>query len=385
MRFFLVTHFLFLHNKLLFLKQMKIYTFDRVIRIIIGIVVATVSLWLLNRLSGVLIPFFVGWLIAYLLYPIVKFFQYKCRLKYRILSIFVTLLVVVSFLVLCAFILIPSITSEFSRAGSLLVEYIPEIKKSDFSGSFFYQWIINNLENIDFQHILTWENLNHLIEKFTPKFFSLISNTWQFLGGFLVAGITLLYVIFILIDYEKIATGFINIIPNKYKCFVKTLIDDVEKGMNKYFRGQSTIALLVGILFSIGFSVIQLPLAITMGLFIGVLNLVPYLQVIGIIPVVFLGLLKAMETQQNFWWILLSIFVVFIVVQCIQDLFLVPKIMGKAMGLNPAIILLSLSVWGSLFGIIGMIIALPTTTLVISYYKRFILNNPSLDNNEKAT
>ena len=61
-------------------------------------------------------------------------------------------------------------------------------------------------------------------------------------------------------------------------------------------------------------------------------------------------------------------------VQGIQDLFLVPKIMGKAMGLNPAVILLSLSIWGSLLGIVGMIIALPVTTLLISYYKRFVIN-----------
>lgn len=63
---------------------------------------------------------------------------------------------------------------------------------------------------------------------------------------------------------------------------------------------------------------------------------------------------------------------VYVVVQCIQDLFLTPKIMGKAMGLNPAIILLSLSVWGTLLGFIGLIIALPLTTLLLSYYDRYI-------------
>ena len=63
---------------------------------------------------------------------------------------------------------------------------------------------------------------------------------------------------------------------------------------------------------------------------------------------------------------------VYIVVQCFQDLFLTPKIMGKAMGLNPAIILLSLSVWGTLLGFIGLIIALPLTTLLLAYYDRYI-------------
>ena len=64
---------------------------------------------------------------------------------------------------------------------------------------------------------------------------------------------------------------------------------------------------------------------------------------------------------------------VFAVVQLIQDMYLTPRIMGHVMGLNPAIILLSLSIWGSLMGIIGLIIALPLTTLLLSYYRRFIL------------
>ena len=72
-------------------------------------------------------------------------------------------------------------------------------------------------------------------------------------------------------------------------------------------------------------------------------------------------------------WIFFIGFLVVAVVQVLQDAVLVPKIMGSAMGLNPAVILLSLSIWGSLLGFIGLIIALPLTTLLISYYRQFIL------------
>ena len=78
--------------------------------------------------------------------------------------------------------------------------------------------------------------------------------------------------------------------------------------------------------------------------------------------------LKAADTGDNFWIIIASAAAVFIVVQIIQDGYLVPRIMGKITGLNPAIILLSLSIWGSLMGMLGMIIALPLTTLMLSYY-----------------
>jgi predicted PurR-regulated permease PerM len=100
--------------------------------------------------------------------------------------------------------------------------------------------------------------------------------------------------------------------------------------------------------------------------------MVPYLQLVALVPTVLLSLLKAADTGENFWWILACALIVFCIVQVIQDGFIVPKVMGKITGLNPAIILLSLSIWGALMGIVGMIIALPCTTIILSYYKRYI-------------
>jgi predicted PurR-regulated permease PerM len=156
----------------------------------------------------------------------------------------------------------------------------------------------------------------------------------------------------------------------------------VQNGMNTYFRGQALVALCVGILFSIGFLIIDFPMAIGLGLFIGALNMVPYLQIIGFLPTILLAILKAADTGQNFWIIIASALAVFAVVQIIQDTIIVPKIMGKITGLNPAIILLSLSVWGSLMGVLGMIIALPLTTLMLSYYQRFIINREKISDSE---
>ena len=152
--------------------------------------------------------------------------------------------------------------------------------------------------------------------------------------------------------------------------------------MNTYFRGQALVALCVGIVFSIGFLIIDFPMAIVLGLFIGALNMVPYLQIIGFLPTILLAILKAADTGQNFWIIIASALAVFAVVQIIQDTIIVPKIMGKITGLNPAIILLSLSVWGSLMGVLGMIIALPLTTLMLSYYQRFIINREKISDSE---
>ena len=183
----------------------------------------------------------------------------------------------------------------------------------------------------------------------------------------------MLYVIFISKDYETLSEGWINLIPKNYRHFALGMAEDVEKGMNSYFRGQALIAFIVGILFAIGFKIINLPLGITFGLFVGVLNLVPYLQTISLIPALLLSIIKAAEYNQNFLLVLLSVALVYVVVQAIQELFLNPNILSKATGLKPAIILLSLSIFGSLLGLVGMIIALPSTSLIISYYKRFVI------------
>ena len=360
------------------------YTFDRVVRLVIGVLVAVALFLLINKLSAALLPFLIGWLIAYLLYPLVKFFQYRLKFKNRVLSIFAALLSVLVVLVGAGWLFLPSVIQEFSRMGVLLVDYVQQVDSSSVISESVRRWINNTVYDIDFQNLFTWQNVESVIEKIMPQFFGLLSSTWSFIVGIFVVFVVMLYVIFILIDYEKIAEGFMLVIPKKYRHFVIELRDDVEAGMNRYFRGQALVAAIVGVLFAIGFSIIGLPLAITMGLFIGLLNLVPYLQTVGFIPVVFLALLQSMETGQSFWWFMLAVFIVFVVVQSTQDLLLVPKIMGKAMGLNPAIILLSLSVWGALFGIIGMIIALPATTLLISYYTRFVINDELFETHQEA-
>ena len=235
------------------------------------------------------------------------------------------------------------------------------------------EYLENNVDINQLMELLSRENIQNAIKQLAPKVWNILSNTFSILFSITIVFVILLYFIFILLDYEKIANGWINLIPARQRTFVKGLADDVEQSMNRYFRGQSLIALCVGVLLAIGFKIVGFPLAVTLGLFIGVLNLIPYLQAIGLIPMVILSLLKSAETGQNFWLIFGSGLLILGIVQCIQDLYLTPRIMGKAMGLNPAIILLSLSIWGTLLGFIGLIIALPLTTLCLSYYKRFIL------------
>lgn len=349
------------------------FTFDRVMRIIIGMFILISSLFLLRYLSGVLIPFFIAWLIAYLINPLVSFMQEKVRLKKRILAVFASLIVVFGTITGLFFLIIPMVSVEVVRMSQLVQEYA--------KGQYNALYVPDNWEVLlkemvglsDFQNLFSSDTLLVLVQKLMPGFWNFFSGSLSFLISLLVVFIILLYVVFILLDFDKISKRWSEMIPDKWRPITHRIVKDVELGMNRYFRGQAMIALIVGVLFSIGFRIIDLPLAIVLGIVIGILNLVPYLQIIGFIPVAMMALLKAMDTGDSFWMIMLGVLIVFAVIQTFQDAYLVPKIMGKVTGLNPAVILLSLSIWGALFGIIGMIIALPVTTLLISYYRHFVL------------
>lgn len=359
----------------------KPFTFDRVMRIVFGFLIFFGIVYLITLLKNALLPFLIAWLFAYMVQPIVKFFEVRLRLKSRILAIMATLFSLGAIVAVLALTVFPSISMEAEKTLELLKDQDTGKGNIPFIPQAWLDYLEKNIDMVQLMDFLSKENFLKALRQIAPQLWMLLSNTFSVIFSITIVFVIFLYFIFILLDYEKLSFFFRNMLPRRYQPFVNGLLDDVESSMNRYFRGQSLIALCVGILFAIGFKIIGLPLGIALGLFIGVLNLVPYLQTIGIIPMVLLSLLKSAETGENFWLIFGLSLLVLCIVQAIQDLYLTPKIMGKAMGLNPAIILLSLSVWGSLLGFIGLIIALPLTTLCLSYYKRFILSEeePPLD------
>lgn len=348
-------------------------TFDSFIRSITVLCLSVGAVWLLNTLSSVLLPFFIAWLLAYLLYPLVRFIQHRLRLRNRILSIVVALLFVFALLAGFIALIVPPIIKETIHIAELTTLYFHDVMTQT-NMSKYIQNVVDYLSNKNtLVNLVQQSSFIDAMQTVMLQTWNVVSSTVNVALSVLGVFVVLLYMFFILVDYEKICQGWVNLIPAGKRDFASMVVQDVKNGMNAYFRGQSLIALIVGILFSIGFLIIDFPLAIGLGLFIGLLNLVPYMQLFGFIPTILLAILKATETGESFWFIMLCALAVFAVVQLIQDMYLTPRIMGHVMGLNPAIILLSLSIWGSLMGIIGLIIALPLTTLLLSYYRRFIL------------
>lgn len=351
------------------------FDFDRTVRLCITLAVVVALFLITRQLSGVLLPFVVSWFIAYLIHPIVNFFQYKCRLKNRTLSVIVTLALLVALVIGLVALLVRPISTEITKMIALISSYIQGLSANSFIPVSWQETLREWLAKYDWQSLLTFDNIENVFNSISPYIQGIVGGGLSFISRMFVIFVGFLYVIFILIDYEKVSQGMVDLIPPKFKTTVTAILTDLEVGMNKYFRGQALIAMIVGVLFSIGFLIMGLPLAIVVGLFIGLLNMVPYLQVAGIPLCLVLGLLQSADTGTAYWIILIEIGVVFLIVQGIQDLLLTPLIMGNVIGMKPAVMLLALSIWGSLLGVAGMIIALPLTTVLISYYKRFFLSS----------
>ena len=348
----------------------KEITFDKFIRWA-GIVTLVIAvLYITNYLSEVLLPFFIAWFFAYLLYPVVKFIENKLHVKVRAISILLAMGAAIAIVGGVIWLIIPPMIDQFDKLGEVLTRWVHQTTHTNNLTMLIKEWLQDNQTTIE--RFLKSKDFSDALKTTMPKVFSVVSQTATVLMSIVASMITLLYMFFILLDYETLTANWVCIFPNKNRPFWSALMKDVERELNNYIRGQGMVALCIGIMFCIGFTIIGFPMAIGLGILIGIMDLVPYLHTFALIPTAFLAMLKAADTGQNFWVVFGLAVLVFCVVQVITDMVVTPKIMGKAMGLNPAILLLSLSIWGALLGFLGLIVALPLTTLLIAYWQRYV-------------
>ena len=360
------------------------FTFDRVVRLSISFLLIGAGIYLIYTLRSVLLPFLVAWLIAYLLNPIVRFIQTKLRLKKRFVAVLITFALLIGLLTLLFIGITPLVENELYQINTLISTY--DLQSFTVNGipMSVHDFITKNIDFDSIRNVLSKESASETIKYLIPTLENIVSNSISFIFGFTVVFVIILYLIFILLDYDKINKLWMDLIPHRHRAFVSKLTVDVERSMNTYFRHQAVICVIVAILFAVGFQIIGLPLAIVLGILIGFLHMIPYMHIMSIVPATLLCWLKVSQTGESFWTLIGLVFLLYLVIQCIIDIILVPRIMGNAMGLNPAIILLSLSIWGSFMGIAGMIIAIPLTTLLLSYYQQLIDSEKCEDDNDNA-
>ena len=352
------------------------FTFDRIARMLVLSVLILLIYVAVQAIWSVILPFLLAGIFAYVMMPLVRFFQYTLRLRSRGLSVILTLLLLGAVVYLAVIFIIPSINAEiektlqvisgYSSGQDILTMILPRNIRNYLNGGLHWG---NFPQQLSLEKIL--ENVKLLLDQVG----GIINSTLSIFSWGLVFLIGLVYFVFILLDFENLGRGFISLFPKTLRPTIRTISMDLDRYMNNYFRGQALVAMSVGILLSIGFNIIGLPLATAMGIFIGILNFIPYMQALGIIPLGLASLLMAAQTGENAFVCMLLAYGVLMVVQIIQDMIIVPRIMGQTMGMRPSLILLVLSIWGYLLGFFGMLIALPITMFIYSLYMRYVLQD----------
>ena len=352
------------------------FTFDRIARMLVLSVLILLIYVAVQAIWSVILPFLLAGIFAYVMMPLVRFFQYTLRLRSRGLSVILTLLLLGAVVYLAVIFIIPSINAEiektlqvisgYSSGQDILTMILPRNIRNYLNGGL--RWG-NFPQQLSFEKVL--ENVKLLLDQVG----GIINSTLSIFSWGLVFLIGFVYFVFILLDFENLGRGFISLFPKTLRPTIRTISMDLDRYMNNYFRGQALVAMSVGILLTIGFNIIGLPLATAMGIFIGILNFIPYMQALGIIPLGLASLLMAAQTGENAFVCMLLGYGVLMIVQIIQDMIIVPRIMGQTMGMRPSLILLVLSIWGYLLGFFGMLIALPITMFIYSLYMRYVLQD----------
>ena len=364
------------------MEESKI-TFSSAVSKALKIAAIGAVLFLVYYLRNVLLPFAVAFLFAYLLNPVVHFFQRF--LKNRAVAVVATLISVVSLFTILVLVFAPLIYDESVHLYQLIKDTaIQNNWQNELTvmPEFVTELLERFFDNVELDDILSSDNVSSAGDKIAalivPEIQAFFSKTFNIIASSLGFAIVILYLIFIMIDYDNLKQGWHRLIPHRYRGPVFKFAARFEIEMHRYFRGQLCVVGIVTVLYCTGFSVIGLPMGLMLGLLIGFLNLIPYMQILGFLPALCLAIIRSLETGSSVWGVIAMTATVFVVVQILQDLIITPRIMGKNTGLNPAMILLSLSVWGKLLGFLGLLAALPFTCMVKTYYSEFVAKQHTL-------
>ncbi len=338
---------------------------------IIGfLLIATLFFYVIYLIRIAIIPLIIAAAIAYLLAPIVTLLQKKMR---RIFAVAITYIIFIGIIFTVFFFIIPVITAQFRKFIAEFPTYMENFTKvtNDFLQN---SRIIQYIENLIGKEILpkdTTAITQYLISRLNLEGINIFQSA-TILGRSVLNTVLYLVVgpllgVYILVHSEKIKTTFMIVIPRRFKNQTNIILDKINKVAGRYVRGQILVSIIVGALCTIVLLILKVDFAILLGFIAGLLNIIPLLgPIIGAIPAALAALtispLRAV-----------LVILLFIAIQQIDNYVISPNIMKYQVGVHPGIIIFSLMAGGALFGIWGLLIAVPTVAVLQEILRYYLL------------
>jgi len=333
-----------------------------VVRIVFILSTIIFSVWFINELFAVLIPFIIAFLIAYLMNPFVVYLEKK-KIK-RFASALISLLLILVFSGLLVSLIVPPFVNQIGNLISIAPKKISELEK------FFTETILPELNRLgiiypDIQKTLSTEIpaklqsvLNGLLSGLLNIFSGLSFIFNQIINIVVIPVITFYF----LRDYDKISETILNLFNEEHRLRVKNVGERINKIFGNYIRGYILISLINGTIITTGLTIIGVPYAVVLGILSALLNFIPYFGMVISLSIGFLiSVLSGLSGLK-----LILVLVLYIGENIIENYFISPKIIGESVGLHPLLVLLALFVFGYFGGLIGMLIGVPVTALIIS-------------------
>ena len=331
---------------------------------ILSVLVLAVLIILIGYLFDILIPFFFGMLVAYFLDPLVDYLE-KNKIK-RVIATTIILFLFFSIILILFFLIFPILSIQLKN---FLIEFPSVINTLNQKINF----IIEHLQKKTFLQ----SNVD-ILNNILPNFSNLITG---FLRNIVSSSLALFNIITIILvtpvvswyflkDWDFIIINFYSLLSSKRKKTVIKYAKELDLIFSAYLRGQILVSLFLTLFYFSSFYLIGLNYSLFVGIFAGFFSFIPLIGiVVGFFITALLAYLQFLDIQN-----VLYVLLIFSAAQLLESNFLTPKLVGKKLGLHPLAVLLSIFVFGALFGIIGIIFATPLMAAIIFIFKTNLKN-----------
>lgn len=331
-------------------KQIRYWAFAAAILILI--------LWFLG---DVLLPFILGAVVAYILNPLAEKLENKGFSRPAATAL-ITLAAILMF-VITALLVVPAIVSQaislFDSGPELfnsLSEWLSKTLPSIFGESTTLRSVLNSAGDV----------LKDRGGEFLSTAFSSAANIIDLVMLFVIVPVVAIY---LLLDWNRMSSTIYSLMPRKHEPVIRDLLEKIDKTLAGFIRGTGSVCIILGVYYAISLMLVGLNFGLVVGFAAGLISFIPYLgAILG-------GLLALGLALFQFWseWISVAMVVgIFVFGQAVEGNFITPKLVGDSVGLHPVWLIMSLSIFGSLFGFLGLLVAVPLAAILGVLIRFFI-------------
>ncbi|MDW7673157.1 MAG: AI-2E family transporter [Bacillota bacterium] len=333
-------------------------------RLVFLLILVAFALYFVYLVRSVLLTFILAAILAYLLNPVVNWLQ-RNNIK-RSVAIFLIYFTVISFASIISIMGFPKLIRELNDFAEAIPIYTEQVRS-----------FVQNLQ-IQYQRIDLPESVKQVLDESIVSIEAYITEMVRQVADIFINFFSQLFYLimapvlafYILKDWDSIEKRFYRMMPTQVRDKAGELLGEINLVLKKFIRGHLIVATIVGIMTAVSLSLLRVEFALTLGLIAGISDLIPYFgPIIGAIPAVLIGLLDSKALA-------IKVMLVMVVVQQIESNIVAPKILGDSLGLHPITIIFVLLTGGHLFGVLGMLLAVPVTaitrTVVLYFYESLV-------------